>query len=167
MNKNETAISTSVLMVCLGNICRSPLAQGIMEHKLTLQGKTDWYVDSAGTGSWHIGESPDMRSVKVANKNGIDISRQKARQFTLKDFDSFDVILAMDDNNYKDLKNKALSSDHAEKVFRITDLASDNYKGAIVPDPYYDGRFDEVFHLLDSIMEDVITNCTRLVMSKF
>lgn len=167
MDKKETAISTSVLMVCLGNICRSPLAQGIMEHKLSLQGKTDWHIDSAGTGSWHIGESPDMRSVKVANKNGIDISRQRARQFTPKDFDRFDVILTMDDNNYKDLKNKATSSEHAQKVFRITDLANEKYKGSIVPDPYFDGRFDEVFQLLDTIMDDVIENCTRLLISKF
>jgi protein-tyrosine phosphatase len=138
-----------------------------MEHKLSLQGITDWHIDSAGTGSWHIGESPDLRSVKVANKNGIDISRQRARQFTLKDFDRFDVILAMDDNNYKDLKNKAVSSDHAEKIFRITDLSNEKYKGAIVPDPYFDGRFDDVFQLLDSIMDDVIENCTRRVIPKF
>ena len=87
-------------MVCLGNICRSPLAEGILRHKINLEG-LDWEVQSAGTGSWHIGEAPDPRSQKIAKINGIDISKQKAQKFSQKHFSEFDRIYTMDSSNYR------------------------------------------------------------------
>ncbi len=84
-----------ILMVCLGNICRSPLAEGIMQH-LVKQHGLDWEVDSAGTGNWHVGQGPDKRSTRVARDNGIDISGQVCRVFNVRDFDTFDHILVMD-----------------------------------------------------------------------
>ena len=82
-----------ILMVCLGNICRSPLAQGIMEEKIKQKG-LDWQVDSSGTGAWHVGEKPDHRSIKVAKENSIDITHQRARQFSKLDLDNFDIIFS-------------------------------------------------------------------------
>ncbi len=91
-----------ILMVCLGNICRSPLAEGILRHHTQQQDLT-WNIDSAGTGAWHAGEKPDPRSIEVAQKNSIDISGQRARQFVLIDFDRFDQIFVMDAENYKNI----------------------------------------------------------------
>jgi protein-tyrosine phosphatase len=91
-----------VLLVCLGNICRSPLAHGILEHLANTEG-LGWEIDSAGTGNWHIGHSPDSRSVAVARKMGVDISEQRARQFEQADFVRFDHILVMDDQNLKNV----------------------------------------------------------------
>ena len=84
-----------ILMVCLGNICRSPLAHGIMEHIVVEQG-LDWQVDSAGTGDWHIGSPPDKRSIAIAKRYGLDISNQCCRQFQVEDFDRFDKIFVME-----------------------------------------------------------------------
>jgi protein-tyrosine phosphatase len=86
-------------MVCLGNICRSPLAEGVMQHLANKHG-LDWRVDSAGTGGWHVGEGPDRRSVRAAQNNGIDISQQICRKFRKSDFDEFDLIFVMDKSNY-------------------------------------------------------------------
>ena len=91
-----------ILMVCLGNICRSPLAEGILGHKIKEAG-LNWEVQSAGTGSWHIGEAPDPRSQKIAKINGIDISKQKAQKFSVRHFAEFDRIYAMDSSNYRDI----------------------------------------------------------------
>lgn len=102
-------------MVCLGNICRSPLAQGILERKVAAQG-LDWEIDSAGTGSWHIGEQPDPRSVYTAGQHGLDISAQRARQFGRQDLKDFDLILAMDQSNYRDILRLAQSPAEAKKV---------------------------------------------------
>jgi len=88
-----------ILMVCLGNICRSPLAQGVMEQKVQLHGLHNWTIDSAGTGNWHVGNPPDPRSINTARKHGLDISKQRARQFSIHDFENFDVIIAMDQKN--------------------------------------------------------------------
>src|SRR6476660_5401087 len=118
-----------ILMVCLGNICRSPLAHGVFEHLVKKQ-NLDWQIDSAGTGSWHIGNPPDRRSIAVAKSNGIDISDQRARQFKSSDFDNFDVILVMDRQNYKDVTSMAKTQEQKNKVkLFITD--------DIVPDPYF------------------------------
>jgi protein-tyrosine phosphatase len=134
-------------MVCLGNICRSPLAEGILASKLP---KNKFKIDSAGTGSWHIGNSPDERSIAVAKKNKIDISKQKGRQFNIADFDYFDYIFVMDNTNYKDIINLAKSTSEKEKVTLILNELFPN-ENVDVPDPYFglqDG-FENVYKMLD------------------
>lgn len=142
-----------VLMVCLGNICRSPLAQGILE-KLVVDHNLDWEVDSAGTGAWHAGESPDNRGMAKARIEGIDISGQRARQFQKSDFDDFDLILAMDTSNFNNILSLATPGQET-KVKMILNYAYPNENRA-VPDPYYDGGFDNVYNLL-------LDACSKLV----
>jgi protein-tyrosine phosphatase len=143
-----------ILMVCLGNICRSPLAHGIMQSKIDALG-LDWIVDSAGTGDWHVGEAPDSRAISEAKKNGIDIGYQKARNFTPKDFHLFDVILAMDTQNYNDILKIAPTEALKSKVQMIMNFASPN-KNIPVPDPYYDNRFGLVFDMLTEAVDKFI-----------
>ena len=135
-----------ILMVCLGNICRSPLAHGVLEHKLR---DTNVIVDSAGTASYHIGELPDRRSIQVAKSHGIDLSQQKARQFTPKDFDEFDRIYAMDKSNLNDLRELAQNQEDIDKLHLFLD-SNPASKYREVPDPYYGGidGFEEVFALV-------------------
>lgn len=138
---------TKILMVCLGNICRSPLAEGILKSKLP----TDAFeVDSAGTGGWHAGEHPDKRSILTAKNHRIDISNQRARQFKLADFQDFDYIFAMDNNNYRDIIR--LAPDEASKN-KVRLILNELHPGEniSVPDPYYGGQagFEQVFNLLD------------------
>ena len=104
-----------VLMVCLGNICRSPLAQGILEKK-SKENKLNIYVESAGTGGWHVGASPDLRSINIAKKYNIDISQQKARKFSTYDFKNFDKIYVMDTSNYRDVIRLCSSENECNKV---------------------------------------------------
>ena len=103
-----------VLMVCLGNICRSPLAEGILKSKVNLNEVT---IDSAGTAAYHVGNLPDPRSIAVAKKHGIDITTQRARKFTVKDFDSFDFIYAMDQNNFDDILKLSRNKEDKKKFF--------------------------------------------------
>ena len=140
-------------MVCLGNICRSPLAEGVLQEKLNRKG-LDIKVESAGTGGWHVGQGPDRRAIAIANKYGVDISRQKARQFAATDFQEFDIIYAMDGSNLSDIVALAKSSEDIEKVRLILDelnVENNNY----VPDPYYGGDegFEKVYQLLDAACE--------------
>ena len=138
-----------ILMVCLGNICRSPLAEGIMQH-LAEQNGLDWQIDSAGTGNWHVGEGPDRRSIRAAGNHGIDISKQVCRQFRRSDFSNFDLILVMDKNNYSDVLAMAPDAAVAAKVKL---LLGDKE----VPDPYYkDSQFEPVFKLIESGCNDVV-----------
>lgn len=138
-----------ILMVCLGNICRSPLAEGIMKHKIRQKG-LDWEVDSAGTGHWHIGQLPDQRSIAVAKKYHIDITDQRGKQLRSTDLDTFDRIFAMDASNYRDILRLASSDDQREKVDMIMNLL-DPGADQDVPDPYYnDNGFEEVFRMLDA-----------------
>jgi protein-tyrosine phosphatase len=141
-------------MVCLGNICRSPLAEGIMKHKVK-QYNLNWQVDSAGIGDWHVGELPDRRSIAKASQNGIDITDQRARQIQSADMDNFDLILAMDCDNYRDILKYAKSPEHHSKVNLILNYVRPGINNE-VPDPYYDGRFEHVFQLLDEACEAVI-----------
>lgn len=136
---------TRILMVCLGNICRSPLAHGILESILP---SDKFYVDSAGTGNYHIGAPPDQRSIDVARLHGIDISKQKCRQFQVSDFDAFDVIYVMDESNFKDVVNLARDQNDIAKVKLILD--KDGHPKNEVPDPYFgdDKDFATVFNLL-------------------
>ena len=139
---------TKILMVCLGNICRSPLAEGILKSKLP---NDSFFVDSAGTGDYHIGKKPDSRSIAVAERYGLDISNLKGRQFNALDFDLFDVIYAMDESNYRNIISLARNDQDKEKVrFILNEVYPDqNYN---VPDPYYGGHdgFENVFKMLEA-----------------
>lgn len=141
-------------MVCLGNICRSPLAEGILKSKVDA---TKIYVDSAGTGGYHIGNAPDPRSIKVANEHGLDISAQVCRKFTVSDFDSFDLIYAMDKSNYTNIIGLARNNDDVEKVKLILNEISSSDKE--VPDPYYDAEdgFEHVFQMIDQACDSIAT----------
>jgi len=129
-------------MVCLGNICRSPLAHGIVEQMAKDKG-LNWEVDSAGTGNWHVGEAPDRRSILTARAHGIDISKQVCRLFRVSDFDTYDHIFVMDRNNLSDVLAMARNKGDAKKVKL---LLGDK----IVPDPYYDDtQFEPVFKMIE------------------
>lgn len=144
-----------ILMVCLGNICRSPLAEGILKHKIASQ-EMDWEIDSAGTGAWHAGEAPDPRSINEAKMNGIDISQQRARKFQLEDFQHYDLIFAMDKSNYADIIQQASEEEQRKKVKLIMNLVHDN-QGQDVPDPYWDNNgFTRVFGMLDLASDAII-----------
>ncbi|RTY66236.1 low molecular weight phosphotyrosine protein phosphatase [Flavobacterium sp. GSP27] len=140
-------MSIKILMVCLGNICRSPLAEGLLASKLP---KNKFSVDSAGTGSWHIGHSPDERSIAVAKINKINISNQKGRQFSSADFDTFDYIYVMDNSNYEDVVQLAEHPKQIEKVQLILNELFPNEK-VDVPDPYFGlpNGFEIVYNMLD------------------
>jgi protein-tyrosine phosphatase len=140
-------------MVCLGNICRSPLAEGILKNKLP---KDQFVVESAGTAGYHIGRPPDPRSIEIANQNGIDISRQSARQFTADDFQKFDKIFVMDSANLKAVKQIAPSSQDIDKVSLLIENKD-------VPDPYYGNEdgFKKVFELIDQACEIHSTQLKR------
>jgi protein-tyrosine phosphatase len=148
-----------ILMVCLGNICRSPLAEGIMKHKVKEAG-LGWFVDSAGTSSWHAGELPDRRSILKAQQYGIDITDQRARQFVREDFERFDQIFVMDVNNRTDVLRLAEREEHRAKVMLIMDALYPGQEHS-VPDPYYDDNgFEEVFQMLDRACASFISaNC--------
>ena len=136
-----------VLMVCLGNICRSPLAEGILKSKVDA---ALVFVDSAGTAAYHVGNLPDERSILVAKQNRIDITNQQARKFTHKDFIDFDLIYAMDKSNYQNIISLASSDDDVEKVKLILNEAQPG-KNYSVPDPYYGGAagFEDVYKMLN------------------
>jgi protein-tyrosine phosphatase len=136
-----------ILMVCLGNICRSPLAEGLLASKLP---KDKFMVDSAGTGNYHIGKQPDQRSILTAQKNGLDITNQKGRQFSSNDFDYFDYIFVMDSSNYDDVILLAKSEAHKNKVEMILNHLFPG-ENVDVPDPYYglQNGFDMVYEMLD------------------
>lgn len=141
-------------MVCLGNICRSPLAEGILQAKLP----NNYFVDSAGTGNWHVGEAPDKRSVATARKFGVDISQQKCRQITKSDFETFDYIYVMDNSNYKNVMAIAPNEEAKQKVKVILNELYPN-QDLEVPDPYYGDLqgFEKVYKMLDEVC-DVIAN---------
>ncbi|MEO6520168.1 MAG: low molecular weight protein-tyrosine-phosphatase [Mucilaginibacter sp.] len=138
-----------ILMVCLGNICRSPLAHGVMEALVKEEG-LDWQVDSAGTGNWHVGQGPDHRSTREAKLNGVNISKQVCRQFKVGDFDEFDLIVVMDQNNKRDILALARNDEDSKKVRLL--LGDKN-----VPDPYHDDTlFAPVYQL-------VLDGCKQLL----
>lgn len=147
-------METRILMVCLGNICRSPLAEGIMRAKLF--GRKGFVIDSAGTGGWHVGDLPDRRSIAIAKERGLDISNQRGRQFTAKDFDSFDHIFVMDNSNYSDVIKLAQNQEQQAKVQLILDELFPG-ENVDVPDPYYGGTdgFSQVYNMLDKACEHI------------
>jgi protein-tyrosine phosphatase len=138
-------------MVCLGNICRSPLAEGILKSKLS---SNNFYVDSAGTANYHTGELPDIRSIQIAQKYHIDISDQRGRQFNVNDFDVFDHIYVMDRSNYHNVISQARNNNDKRKVKLILKELYPE-ENMDVPDPYYGGQdgFQNVFYLLDKACE--------------
>lgn len=143
-------------MVCLGNICRSPLAQGILEHKVKQVG-LDWFIDSAGTGNWHVGEPPHKLSQKVAKLNGVDICEQSARQFKKSDMIAFDKIYVMDKNNYTDVKQ--LSGEFWDDI-KVDYFLNELYPGKNmgVPDPWYgeEDGYHKVYKLIDACCDAII-----------
>jgi protein-tyrosine phosphatase len=141
----------SILFVCLGNICRSPLAEGVFRAVLAEHGK-DLLIDSAGTGGWHAGEQPDRRSIAVAARHGVDISGRRARKVLPEDFSRFDLILGMDKANVRDLKGLA-SPAARDRVHLYLDFATGN--ATDVPDPYYDGAeaFASVYRMIREASE--------------
>lgn len=146
---------TKILMVCLGNICRSPLAEGILKSKLN----NDFIVDSAGTANYHSGSSPDSRSIAVARKYGLNISNLKGRQFTVSDFDTFDFIYVMDDSNYRNVTKLARNKEDLDKVNFILNEVYPN-KNFDVPDPYYGGDdgFENIYTMLNEACTKIANN---------
>jgi protein-tyrosine phosphatase len=142
-----------ILMVCLGNICRSPLAQGIME----LHAPADWLIDSAGTSGWHEDERPDTRSILIAKERGIAIDHQRSRQVNEEDFETFDIIFAMDSSNYTNLIR--LAPNEAAKA-KVRLILNEVYPGENrqVPDPYTGGQsgFRHVYELLEEAVQSFI-----------
>jgi protein-tyrosine phosphatase len=151
-------MASKILKVCLGNICRSPLAEGIMRSKLS----NDFIVDSAGTGGWHAGELPDKRSISTAKNRGLDITSQRARQFKISDFDTFDYIYVMDNSNYKDVMALAPNEEAKSKVKLILNELFPN-ENVDVPDPYYGGQdgFENVFDMLNEACDVIVGKLKR------
>ncbi len=140
----------SILFVCLGNICRSPLAEGIAKNYIK-EKNINMIIQSAGTGHWHIGEKPCDNSIKVAKLNGVDISNQKAQQVKKSDFKNFDLIVGLDDSNISNLKNLG-----CKNPLKLGDFG---FNGECVPDPYFfDGfeGFDKVFEMIDICVRNLI-----------
>jgi len=145
-----------ILMVCLGNICRSPLAEGILKHKAKEVG-LNWTIESAGTNGYHIGEAPHHLSQKVARLNGIDICDQRARQFVKEDFDRYDKIYAMADDVVDDIKRLARNKYDPEKVeLFLNELYPGQNRS--VPDPWYgtEPGFHEVYKIIDKTCDAII-----------
>lgn len=145
-----------ILMVCLGNICRSPLAEGILAHKAKEAG-LHWTVDSAGTNGYHIGEAPHHLSQKVARLNGIDICRQRARQFVKEDFDRFDKIYAMADDVLAEIRRIAREKYDPSKVDLFLNELHPGQNGS-VPDPWYgtEPGYHEVYKLIEKTCDKII-----------
>ncbi len=145
-----------ILIVCKGNICRSPLAQGLLTIKSYKAG-LKWTIDSAGTGHWHIGKLPDDRSISVAQSNDLDITDQRARQFSVIDFDRFDQIYVMDKHNESVVLSMATSEQ--DKV-KVTLIMNELYPGQNrdVPDPFHNGKeqFSEVYRVLDMLTDHIV-----------
>lgn len=141
-------------MVCLGNICRSPLAEGILKSKVD---SSKIFVDSAGTGDWHVGDAPDPRSIAIGKKYNIDITAQRGRQFSNTDFDIFDIIYVMDNSNRENVLALAQNDSHTAKVKLILNAIFPN-ENVDVPDPYYggDSGFENVFNMLDEACDEIV-----------
>ncbi len=135
-------------MVCLGNICRSPLAEGIMRHLIQEQGLSDQFeVESAGTGSWHVGDRPHRGSIQVADQHGINIHGQRSQQLTASDIQYYDWLVAMDTSNRNGIRHLDRNGTKADRIVLLLDYA-DGDGPRDVPDPYYEGGFDGVYDLV-------------------
>jgi protein-tyrosine phosphatase len=149
-----------ILVVCLGNICRSPLAHGIFNHEIRKR-NLDWEVDSAGTANYHSGKAPDPRSIAEAKRNGLDISRQAARQLIAEDFSVYNHILVMDAMNYQNARSIAPTEELKQKVELIMNFADPGRNGQ-VPDPYWDDEgFSNVYNMLVRAVDGFISTQTE------
>lgn len=152
----------SVLFVCMGNICRSPTAEGVFRHLVQQEGHGDWITtDSAGTHAYHIGEPPDRRAQQTARSRDIDLSDLRGRKAIKSDFEEFDYILAMDDDNYRILENMCPVG-FLDKLSLFLDFSKE-YSETQVPDPYYGGDqgFEHVFDLVESASRGLLENITK------
>ena len=150
----------SVVFVCLGNICRSPTAEGVFSALVKSRGLEEFvHIDSAGTSDWHVGQSPDPRATEAARKRGIDLSRLRGRQASSKDFSEFDYVIAMDNENYANLSRLA-SPDQQHKLHLFLDFAS-GVDEREVPDPYYGGGFPYVFDLIENASEGLLKHIQK------
>lgn len=155
--KKSNSDTTGVLFVCLGNICRSPLAEGVFQHLVEEAGVSDEFeIDSAGTGSWHVGERPDTRAIAVARAHGITLP-SRARQITPEDLDHFDYVIAMDLENVRNLENMAESSRTDVQIHLLREFDPE-HTGDEVPDPYYGGAsgFEKVFKIVSQSCEALL-----------
>ena len=150
------AIMKSILFVCLGNICRSPLAEGILRHKAEHKG-LNLKIDSAGTGHWHAGENPDKRAVKIGKSQGVDISKLITRQIRSEDFDNFDLVLVADAEVYNGVLTFARNENDKKKIDFIMNALKPGLNIA-VPDPYFGsmGGFEKVFDMLDMACDAIL-----------
>lgn len=151
-----------VLMVCLGNICRSPTAHGVFQNRVNNAGLTDKiHVDCSGTGNYHIGEKPDLRSIETAAQRGYELDKFRARQVQASDFEQFDYILAMDHSNLKDLRARCPANSRS-KLQLFLDYADCNYEA--VPDPYFSGP--EGFDIVLDLIEDASDGLLRYIRNR-
>lgn len=145
-----------VLFICLGNICRSPAAEGILRSVVDRHGEAEnWEIDSAGTGRWHVGQLPDPRMRNHARRRGLNLTHI-CRQITYTDFEHFDLIIGMDDNNVSDLRRIAPTVEDARKIVAMNTFFSSDTHYDYVPDPYYEGA--EGFELVLDLLEDACEN---------
>ncbi len=152
----------SVVFVCMGNICRSPTAEGVFRHVVKERNLQNVIkIDSAGTHAYHIGEPPDSRSQATAKSQGVDLSAQRARKVEAIDFERFDYVIAMDRSNYENLKELA-TADHQERLHLFMDFTS-TWDNAEVPDPYYGGGdgFKNVFDMVQSASEGLLEHIIK------
>lgn len=154
----------SILFVCLGNICRSPAAEGIMKHIVAERGLSDmFYIDSAGIGNWHAGQLPDSRMRKHGAKHGYTFDSH-ARQFSTADFNRFEYIVTMDSDNYNTIIYKAQTDEERNKVVRMADFMTNHNGQKTIPDPYYGG--DRDFELVIELLEDACVGLLDRIIGK-
>lgn len=145
-----------ILTVCLGNICRSPLAEGLLQRAIERRG-LDWTVDSAGTGAYHVGDPPDPRSIAVAKAHDLDIHQQRARRIRTTDLATYDLILAMDRSNYRNILSLTDNPEERAKVQLFLPYANPNASITEVPDPYWDDEgFEQVYQLLEHAADQLL-----------
>jgi protein-tyrosine phosphatase len=154
---------TKVLMVCLGNICRSPLAEGVLKDLVQKRGlENNFFIDSAGTIDFHAGDLPDPRARQTAENHGFTL-QHRGRQFGREDFSKFDFILVMDESNYRDVMSLAKSDEQKAKVHYLSEFEVSKKYGKIVPDPYYGDltNFEQVYEQLSSALTQFISQISQ------
>lgn len=151
-----------ILFVCLGNICRSPTAEGVFRHKISEEGLNNIIIDSAGTAAYHVGNPPDRRSQATANKYGVDLSKLRARQVAYDDYIDFDYIIAMDNENLRNMQYDC-PDEYSHKLLKFTDFCEKHAGEPVVPDPYYGGSdgFERTFSIIEDAAEGFLQHIKR------